>query len=171
MLGSFYRPKYIVEIIFEEIYLPIAKMSANDVAINSSKRYDLITSASQCFQLILSFLNSILCDCFTIYLKFCAQYTSYSCINLSDKITVYDSKTASDKTSIIDVYCSEKMNKKITSSGPNLLIEFESSSNRTSNGFSAKYRFTDSQGRIYFVTHLLYCTTLPIYLYVAIVIN
>lgn len=35
------------------------------------------------------------------------------------------------------------------SSGPNLLIEFESSSNRTFNGFSAKYRFADVQGKLY----------------------
>lgn len=104
------------------------------------------------------------------YLKLWAQSIFYSCINLSDKITVYDGKTASDKTSIIDVYCSEKMNKKIISSGPNLLIEFESSSNRTSNGFSAKYRFTAAQSRYHSVTSFIitvYQRTLPIYLHVA----
>lgn len=104
---------------------------------------------------------------FWFYLKFLAQSTSYSCINLSDKITVYDGKTASDKTSIIDVYCSEKMNKKITSSGPNLLIEFELSSNRTSNGFSAKYRFTEAQSRYYFVTSFI----IPYYLFLYVVID
>lgn len=76
-------------------------------------------------------------------------YIWYSCINLLDKITVYDSKIA-DKTSIIDVFCNKKEKiQKIMSSGPNLLIEFESSSNRTFNGFSAKYRFSDVQGKLH----------------------
>lgn len=69
--------------------------------------------------------------------------SSSFCTSISDRLTVYDSRTP-DKTTIIDVLCySRTTHKKIVSSGPSLLIEFESSSNRTAMGFSAKYRFSE----------------------------
>ncbi|XP_055690923.1 suppressor of lurcher protein 1 [Lutzomyia longipalpis] len=70
------------------------------------------------------------------------QRDNRSCINHLDKITVYDSKTL-NKSTTIDVFCDVKWNKRILSSGPYLLIEFETSSNHTSYGFSAKYRFNE----------------------------
>lgn len=79
-------------------------------------------------------------------------YIQFSCISLSEKLTIYDSKTP-NKLSIIDVLCNEKRHKRIWSTGPNLLIEFESSSRRTitaTNGFSAKYRFFDAFGSLSF---------------------
>lgn len=67
-----------------------------------------------------------------------------SCISVSDRLTIYDSRTA-DTSAIVDVLCQAGgYRKKILSSGAHLLIEFESSSNRSANGFSAKYRFVDA---------------------------
>lgn len=58
-----------------------------------------------------------------------------------DKITIYDGNLP-NKSSIIDVICTSSIaHRQIISSGHNLLIEFESSTNQTSNGFSAIYRF------------------------------
>ncbi|XP_055381427.1 uncharacterized protein LOC129612009 [Condylostylus longicornis] len=65
-----------------------------------------------------------------------------SCLGHTDKIIIYDGKTP-DKSSIVDVICNETPSRKIISSGPNFLIEFEASANRTSFGFSARYRFID----------------------------
>lgn len=57
---------------------------------------------------------------------------------------VYNGKTT-DKSSIMDVFCGIKSNKKLVSSGPFLVIEFESGSNG-GHGFAARYRFTELEG-------------------------
>lgn len=78
--------------------------------------------------------------------KSSSKSSSSFCTSLADRLTVYDSRTP-DKTTIIDVLCcSRTTHKKIVSSGPSLLIEFETSSNRTAMGFSAKYRFSEWPG-------------------------
>lgn len=71
----------------------------------------------------------------------------YSCIYHTDKITIYDSKLP-EKSAIIDVFCNEQKYKKIIkSSQQNLLIEFETSSKKSSFGFSGKYKFVNIEGK------------------------
>lgn len=67
-----------------------------------------------------------------------------SCINHLDKLVVYNGKTT-DKSAIMDVFCGRKSNKKLLSSGPFLVIEFESGSDG-GHGFSARYRFIELEG-------------------------
>lgn len=68
-----------------------------------------------------------------------------SCINHLDKLVVYNGKTT-NKSAIMDVFCGIKSNKKLLSTGPFLVIEFESGSAHGGHGFSARYRFTELEG-------------------------
>ncbi|GAB0088255.1 uncharacterized protein DMENIID0001_026490 [Sergentomyia squamirostris] len=86
------------------------------------------------------------------------QRDNRSCINHLDKITVYDSKTL-NKSTTIDVFCDVKWNKRILSTGPYLLIEFETSSNESSYGFSAKYRFIETEEKINIINNQVYLRT------------
>lgn len=60
---------------------------------------------------------------------------------------MYDSKN-NDKSAVIDVFCTKTESKKVISSGPVLLVEFDTSSNETSNGFSGVFRFLSINGRL-----------------------
>lgn len=48
-----------------------------------------------------------------------------------------------EKSTVTDVFCNEKFKQLVMSTGPNLLIEFEASSKKTTFGFSGMYRFTE----------------------------
>lgn len=79
-----------------------------------------------------------------------------SCGGVSDRLTIYDSRSP-DTSAVVDVLCQARYRKKIASTGAQLLIEFESSSNRSSNGFSAKYRFVETFPGTYKCMSLYVC--------------
>lgn len=60
-----------------------------------------------------------------------------------DALTIFDAESA-NMNAVIDVLCSPCPRRHILSSGPDLLLEFNASSNRTSKGFRGKYRFVAS---------------------------
>ncbi|XP_055852656.1 uncharacterized protein LOC129916630 isoform X2 [Episyrphus balteatus] len=60
-----------------------------------------------------------------------------------DKVTIYDAESP-NVSSIIDVICETVHNKRIFSNGPDLLIEFNASSNQTAKGFRGKFKFVDA---------------------------
>lgn len=69
------------------------------------------------------------------------QKSNKSCFHQSDKITIFDTKIA-NQSAVLDVFCNERVNETIVSTGSNMLIEFEASAKRTTSfGFKAKYRF------------------------------
>lgn len=76
------------------------------------------------------------CNFFENLFEFC-----FSC-NL-DKVTIYDAESP-NVSSIIDVICETVHNKRVFSIGPDLLIEFNASSNQTAKGFRGKFKFVDA---------------------------
>lgn len=60
-----------------------------------------------------------------------------------DALTIFDAESA-NMNAVIDVLCTPCPTRHILSSGPDLLLEFNASSNRTSKGFRGKYRFVAS---------------------------
>ncbi|XP_067618350.1 uncharacterized protein [Eurosta solidaginis] len=61
-----------------------------------------------------------------------------------DKLTIFDSESA-NMNAVIDVICDAPPTRRIFSSGPDLLIEFNASSNITSKGFRGKFKFTHNE--------------------------
>ncbi|XP_068155107.1 suppressor of lurcher protein 1 [Drosophila tropicalis] len=61
-----------------------------------------------------------------------------------DALTIFDAESA-HMSSVIDVICSARPTRRIMSSGPDLLLEFNASSNRTAKGFRCKYKFVPSE--------------------------
>ncbi|XP_017026664.1 suppressor of lurcher protein 1 isoform X1 [Drosophila kikkawai] len=61
-----------------------------------------------------------------------------------DAITLFDAESA-HMSSVIDVLCSSRPSRRLVSSGPDLLLEFNASSNRTAKGFRGKYRFVPNE--------------------------
>ncbi|XP_017000317.3 uncharacterized protein Sol1 [Drosophila takahashii] len=57
-----------------------------------------------------------------------------------DALTLFDAESA-HMSSVIDVLCSSRPTRRLVSSGPDLLLEFNASSNRTAKGFRGKYKF------------------------------
>lgn len=60
-----------------------------------------------------------------------------------DAVTIFDAESA-HMNAVIDVLCTPCPTRRILSSGPDLLLEFNASSNRTAKGFRGKYRFVPS---------------------------
>ncbi|XP_030371779.1 suppressor of lurcher protein 1 [Scaptodrosophila lebanonensis] len=61
-----------------------------------------------------------------------------------DSLTIFDAETA-HMAAVIDVLCAPSPQRRIVSSGPDLLIEFNASSNRTAKGFRGKYKFVPNK--------------------------
>ncbi|XP_036325019.1 uncharacterized protein LOC118738202 [Rhagoletis pomonella] len=61
-----------------------------------------------------------------------------------DKLTIFDSESA-NMNAVIDVICDVLPSRRIVSSGPDLLIEFNASSNITAKGFRGKYKFIHNE--------------------------
>ncbi|XP_017076754.2 suppressor of lurcher protein 1 [Drosophila eugracilis] len=61
-----------------------------------------------------------------------------------DKLTLFDAESA-HMSSVIDVLCSSRPTRRLVSSGPDLLLEFNASSNRTAKGFRGKYKFVPNE--------------------------
>ena len=58
-----------------------------------------------------------------------------------DKLTIFDSESA-HMQAVVDVLCTATSNGRIlSSSGPDMLIEFNASSNLTAKGFRGKFKF------------------------------
>ncbi|KAL7727432.1 hypothetical protein ACLKA6_017556 [Drosophila palustris] len=63
-----------------------------------------------------------------------------------DAVTIFDAESA-HMNAVIDVLCSPCPTRRILSSGPDLLLEFNASSNRTAKGFRGKYKFVPNEER------------------------
>ncbi|EDX13223.1 GD18825 [Drosophila simulans] len=61
-----------------------------------------------------------------------------------DAITLFDAESA-HMNSVIDVICSSRPTRRLVSTGPDLLLEFNASSNRTAKGFRGKYKFVSNE--------------------------
>lgn len=61
-----------------------------------------------------------------------------------DKLTIFDSESA-NMNAVIDVICDALPTRRIISSGPDLLIEFNASSNITAKGFRGKFKFIHNE--------------------------
>ncbi|XP_032595956.2 suppressor of lurcher protein 1 [Drosophila grimshawi] len=61
-----------------------------------------------------------------------------------DALTIFDAESA-HMNAVIDVLCSPRPTRRILSSGPDLLLEFNASSNRTAKGFRGKYKFVPNE--------------------------
>ncbi|XP_052835607.1 suppressor of lurcher protein 1 isoform X1 [Drosophila gunungcola] len=61
-----------------------------------------------------------------------------------DALTLFDTESAHMST-VIDVLCSTRPTRRLVSSGPDLLLEFNASSNRTAKGFRGKYKFVSNE--------------------------
>ncbi|XP_017040955.1 suppressor of lurcher protein 1 [Drosophila ficusphila] len=61
-----------------------------------------------------------------------------------DAITLFDAESA-HMSSVIDVLCSSRPTRKLVSTGPDLLLEFNASSNRTAKGFRGKFKFVQNE--------------------------
>ncbi|KAM8703104.1 hypothetical protein ACLKA7_005436 [Drosophila subpalustris] len=61
-----------------------------------------------------------------------------------DAVTIFDAESA-HMNAVIDVLCSPCPTRRILSSGPDLLLEFNASSNRTAKGFRGKYKFVPNE--------------------------
>ncbi|KAH8236449.1 hypothetical protein KR026_002293, partial [Drosophila bipectinata] len=61
-----------------------------------------------------------------------------------DAITIFDAESA-HMSAVIDVLCSPCPTRRLLSSGPDLLLEFNASSNRTAKGFRGKYKFVPNE--------------------------
>ncbi|XP_037730811.1 suppressor of lurcher protein 1 [Drosophila subpulchrella] len=61
-----------------------------------------------------------------------------------DALTLFDAESAF-MSSVIDVLCSSRPTRRMVSSGPDLLLEFNASSNRTAKGFRGKYKFVPNE--------------------------
>ncbi|XP_044313252.1 suppressor of lurcher protein 1 [Drosophila rhopaloa] len=61
-----------------------------------------------------------------------------------DALTLFDAESA-HMSSVIDVLCSTRPTRRLVSSGPDLLLEFNASSNRTAKGFRGKYKFVQNE--------------------------
>ncbi|XP_017110716.1 suppressor of lurcher protein 1 [Drosophila elegans] len=61
-----------------------------------------------------------------------------------DALTLFDAESAHMST-VIDVLCSTRPTRRLVSSGPDLLLEFNASSNRTAKGFRGKYKFVSNE--------------------------
>jgi len=61
-----------------------------------------------------------------------------------DALTLFDAESAF-MSSVIDVLCSSRPTRRMMSSGPDLLLEFNASSNRTAKGFRGKYKFVPNE--------------------------
>ncbi|XP_062125722.1 LOW QUALITY PROTEIN: suppressor of lurcher protein 1 [Drosophila sulfurigaster albostrigata] len=64
-----------------------------------------------------------------------------------DAVTIFDAESA-HMNAVIDVLCSPCPTRRIVSSGPDLLLEFNASSNRTAKGFRGKYKFVADEQRL-----------------------
>lgn len=60
-----------------------------------------------------------------------------------DALTLFDAESA-HMNSVIDVICSSRPTRRLVSTGPDLLLEFNASSNRTAKGFRGKYKFVSN---------------------------
>ncbi|KQS39195.1 suppressor of lurcher protein 1 [Drosophila erecta] len=61
-----------------------------------------------------------------------------------DALTLFDAESA-HMSSVIDVICSSRPTRRLVSTGPDLLLEFNASSNRTAKGFRGKYKFVPNE--------------------------
>lgn len=61
-----------------------------------------------------------------------------------DALTIFDAESA-HMSAVIDVLCSPCPTRRLVSSGPDLLLEFNASSNRTAKGFRGKYKFVPNE--------------------------
>lgn len=61
-----------------------------------------------------------------------------------DALTIFDAESA-HMNAVIDVLCTPCPTRRILSSGPDLLLEFNASSNRTAKGFRGKYKFVPNE--------------------------
>ncbi|XP_017846783.1 procollagen C-endopeptidase enhancer 1 isoform X2 [Drosophila busckii] len=61
-----------------------------------------------------------------------------------DALTIFDAESA-HMDAVIDVLCSACPTRRIHSSGPDLLLEFNASSNRTAKGFRGKFKFVQPE--------------------------
>ncbi|XP_050341395.1 suppressor of lurcher protein 1 [Bactrocera neohumeralis] len=61
-----------------------------------------------------------------------------------DKLIIFDSESA-NMNAVIDVICDAPPTRRIISSGPDLLIEFNASSNKTAKGFRGKFKFIHNE--------------------------
>ncbi|KAL9893873.1 suppressor of lurcher protein 1 [Glossina fuscipes] len=68
-----------------------------------------------------------------------------------DKLIIYDSESA-NTNKIVDVLCDFPPSKVFLSSGPDLVIEFNASSNTTAKGFRGKFRFLHNEVLIFIDT-------------------
>lgn len=78
---------------------------------------------------------------------------SHNCTDFScsmDKLTIFDSESA-NMNAVIDVICDTPPTRRIISSGPDLLIEFNASSNKTAKGFRGKFKFIHNEVEDQFV--------------------
>ncbi|KAH8383416.1 hypothetical protein KR009_008478, partial [Drosophila setifemur] len=57
-----------------------------------------------------------------------------------DAVTIFDAESA-HMSAVIDVLCSPCPTRRLVSSGPDMLLEFNASSNRTAKGFRGKFKF------------------------------
>ncbi|XP_017139587.2 suppressor of lurcher protein 1 [Drosophila miranda] len=63
-----------------------------------------------------------------------------------DALTIFDAESA-HMNAVLDVLCTPCPTRRLVSSGPDMLLEFNASSNRTAKGFRGKYKFvTNGQG-------------------------
>ncbi|KAH8306473.1 hypothetical protein KR018_012422, partial [Drosophila ironensis] len=61
-----------------------------------------------------------------------------------DALTIFDAESA-HMSAVIDVLCTPCPTRRLVSSGPDLLLEFNASSNRTAKGFRGKYKFVANE--------------------------
>ncbi|EDW14657.2 suppressor of lurcher protein 1 isoform X1 [Drosophila mojavensis] len=78
-----------------------------------------------------------------------------------DALTIFDAESA-HMNAVIDVICAPCPTRRILSSGPDLLLEFNASSNRTAKGFRGKYKFVPNEQQALAVPPILEAASIAI---------